>query len=346
MSAPGWSVVEVDARMMEDMRNLFLRVFGHPISPGLWRWKYGAGRGGAVGARSPEGNLLAHYGGTRRELVVFGHRVLAVQIGDVMVAQEGRAALSHKGPFGIVVQAFMSKHIGAINSALLGFGFPNARHMRLGERLGHYAQVDRIVELSWTVKPSVQYQQLPTVYQQAASVHALDWADPTTPVRIGKLWDAMRHELNGWVVASRDVDWWRHRFANHPEHRHAYFWVNKDEGSEISGAMVLRIHDTKVPEGVVWELMDWIAAPAHAQTIVRAAMDALASAGGGRLTNWCSSGVRQLLASTSPHVQEVCAVGITIPKNGITYPIGDVLSPSIEDLRGKWWLTSGDTDFR
>ena len=148
----GWRLVSVGDERAEDMSELFEKVFAQTMSPELWRWKYAGGRGMAVGALSPQGVLLAHYGGTRRDLQLGKSVYKAVQIGDVMVAAEGRSALSGKGPFGLVTEAFLDKHIKDATDTAFGFGFPSPRHMRLGQRLGHYQEVERIYELTWVLR--------------------------------------------------------------------------------------------------------------------------------------------------------------------------------------------------
>lgn len=343
MSDAGWTVVDIGTSHIAETQDLFLRVFGHTLSEALWLWKYDAGRGVGVGARSPGGKLLAHYGGTLRKIVVFGHDVLAIQIGDVMVAPEGRAALSHKGPFGIVVQAFLAKHIEIGNGPVFGFGFPNERHMRLGERLKHYVQVDKVFDLSWTL---VRSGDAVNVHQTGTYVQPLDWSDPTTSTRLDEIWVRMQHDLCDLVVGSRDFDWWRHRYANHPDHRYLCFWVNSQNLPQILGAIVLRAHVTPEAGGTVWELIDWVSSRDQTKTMLLAAKDVVVRAGGVRLMGWFSSLVRDEFAGTGAEVQEACSAGVTFPRNSVSFPIDSVFAPSKDDLRDKWWLTGGDTDFR
>ena len=198
MSAQRWSVVDMDAGQLGEVQSLFQRVFKHAMSESLWCWKYAGGRGVAVGARAPSGELLAHYGGTLRSVLLMGHPTLAVQIGDVMVAQEGRAALSHKGPFGMVVQAFFERHVGVGTGPALGFGFPNARHMRLGERLGHYAQVDKIFELTWPMGEHFGGSG-GHLLRSGATAKPVDWADPATALVLDTLWKGMKRDLRGFL---------------------------------------------------------------------------------------------------------------------------------------------------
>jgi hypothetical protein len=344
MSAPQWAVVDIGLKQMEDMRNLFQHVFGHPLSERLWRWKYDDGRGVAVGARAPDGALLAHYGGTFRTILFFGHPALTVQVGDVMVAREGRALLSHKGPFGMVMQGFLKQHIGVGRGPVLGFGFPNARAMRLGVLLDQYVRVDTVHELSWPVEKPVNH------WRQrlfGAFVSPVDWSDSSTAATLDTLWARMSRDLAGCIVPVRDSKWWSHRYANHPDYHYECFWVrSRWPVRRTLGAVVLRAHQSATTSGSVgvWELMDWLCPVADTQAMLQAAKDVVLARGGASLMGWFSSAARAQFSGAA--AQEVCAVSVTAPSNGRDYALGREGSSSVTSLGNKWWLTSGDTDFR
>ena len=323
MSHGGWRVVDIGREDVTDVCSLFKRVFGHPMSSGLWNWKYGSERGVGVGARSPEGELLAHYGGTYREILVGGWPCRAVHIGDVMVAAEGRAALSHKGPFGLVTEGFFGRHVGVDSGSALGFGFPNDRHMRLGERLGHYTRVDSIVELSWPCVQGVDF-----------VLEPVNWANASCESEIDQLWTGMKAGLVNFAIPARPGAWLRHRYANHPEHDYRCVWVRRHDDSERFGVIVLRRFCKGAGEQstVLWELMDWIALPELSPLMVAGAREMTAASGGIALTLWCSDAVAQCLESTAPNSTAVCAAAVTLPNSAPAHL--------------QWWLTGGDTDFR
>ncbi len=344
MSAPQWTVVDIGLAQMGDMRALFQGVFGHELSERMWRWKYDEGHGVAVGARAPSGELLAHYGGTFRTISFFGRPALAVQIGDVMVAREGRAMLSHKGPFGMVMQAFLKQHISTKNGPVLGFGFPNARAMRLGVLLGEYVQVDTIHELSWSVnRPANDWR----AYFLGTCVQEVDWNDSTTISLVDEVWRLMQRDLAGFVVPLRDANWWKHRYANHPEHKYQCFLIRSRWSRRTLGVIALRAHmaaSTSKSEAEVWELMDWVSAAKNTHAMLQAARAVVFENGGTSLMGWFSGTVKaQFPDATS---QEVCAVSVTAPNNDGKFSLGHELACSAAALMGKWWLTSGDTDFR
>ena len=346
MSESQWTVIDIGVAQIGETRDLFKRVFGQQLSEALWRWKYDAGRGVGVGARAPNGDLLAHYGGTLRQINFCDQPALAIQIGDVMVAPEGRAALAHKGPFGMVVEAFLNRHVGGAKGVVLGFGFPNARHMRLGEKLGHYVQVDTVSELSWHVP---RRSDNPNKVTTRLRIEALDWANPLTEVRLDGLWRKMKHDLRDSVVPTRDASWLRHRYANHPEHRYVCFWVRSIWLGRLLGAMVLRSHPpsaTQGPTATTWELIDWVAPKVKSEEMLLAAMEVVRQRGGTLLMGWFSSMVANSFTTAAISTKEACTAGVTVPGPNGRFQITNSFGLTVSDLRGNWWLTGGDTDFR
>ena len=323
MTGGAWRVLDVGADDVVDVSHLFERVFGHAMSRALWDWKYGGGRGIGVCARSPSSSMLAHYGGTYRELRWNGHSQHAIHIGDVMVASEGRAALSHKGPFGLVTEGFFQRFIGVGGDRALGFGFPNDGPMRLGERLGHYKKADDIFELRWTAKTSNEI-----------VVQPIDWSNPDCEAAMGAMCKDLMSELSGFVIPVRTYAWLKHRYANHPENSYKAFWVNDEISNARLGAVFLRPSSSGASSEQLgtWELMDWIAPLALSLSMVAAARQIVSSGAGNQLMLWCSGSIAELLVPSSPHLTRVCPAAITLPNS---IPAGL-----------KWWLTGGDTDFR
>jgi len=58
-----------------------------------------------------------------------------------MVDAMGIKSLTRKGPFFSLVSIFLEQHIGYGREALLGFGFPNQKHMKIATLLGLYSEV-------------------------------------------------------------------------------------------------------------------------------------------------------------------------------------------------------------
>jgi len=334
MSLPRWHAVELGAAQRHEVSALFAQVFGLPMSDALWRWKYDAGRGVATGTRDEQGHLLAHYGGTARVLMVNGVAVNAVQLGDVMVAEQARGVLSRRGPFATAATAFLERHVGVVDGFALGFGFPNQRHTRLGEKLGLYRALGNVQELSWACEdtPATSF------FGKAWDTSGLDWSDSRTDERLDRLWHALRDEAGSFVLPQRDAQWWRHRFANHPDGPYRCWWVRGRVSRRVWGAVALR---PGRQAGADWEILDLLGSMKHLNSLLLAARSLAARGLAGRLTGWFSealaSHVRSLDAGSGALVQMACPYCVT-QRRASDLPGAVMAQP--------WWLTGGDTDFR
>ncbi len=336
MSTRSWHAVELGAAQMEEIRALFAQVFGHPMSEALWRWKYDGGRGRATGTRGDDGSLLAHYGGTARTLICTGEAVQAVQLGDVMVKTEARGILSRQGPFATATQAFLQDHIGTPTGFALGFGFPNARHTRLGEKLGLYTPVGEILELRWKLSSCA------TPFWKRPWVTApIDWGMAGTDARLNALWQALRASAREFVLPQRDADWWRHRFANHPDGAYRCWWVRGRYARRILGAVVLR---PAKDAGGDWELLDWLGAMEHMPVLMAAARELAAQGGASVLTSWISQPLVRRLQDLAAPVDGIRATEQTACPHCVTQRMSAAVPTGIGGQ--PWWLTGGDTDFR
>lgn len=317
----GWLAPEDAA----EARRLFEAVFGAPISPAMWAWKYGDGRGQGVGVWTPDGQLVGHYGAMPRRIGFFGEPAMGVQIGDVMVRTDARAAASRRGPFALMTAYYLDREIGHGCRHLVGFGFPSSRHMKLAEILGLYKAVGRIQELTWPVAPW---------HDRWHTLQPLDLGAPGTTARIDALWQALREDTRHCVIPVRDGAWWSHRFGRHPDHRYQALALRQRLTGRLRGAVVLREHPGS---GGLWELMDWVAPVAQGEALVRAAAGWVHARGGTLFKAWCSEAVS---ARIRGHDGQVADLDVLIPTS-VRRP-----GPAPESLQGHWWLTGGDTDFR
>lgn len=328
MTAPRWHAVDVDREDISEVRTLFAEVFGQGMSEEVWRWKYADGRGAGTGARDEGGRLLAHYGGTARTLVVQDKCLAAVQMGDVMVIRHARGILSRRGPFATAANAFISRNVGLSGRFALGFGFPSARHARLGEALGIYHRLGEVMELTWPRAPA-KFQ-----FKLNMNCTAVDWQSPATPPRLDDLWKEFRADAPYFVLPKRDGDWWRHRYANHPEGRYRCWWIRSPLTRRITGALALR------PNGDSWELLDWLAPPRALPQLLACARS-LAAQAGAQLHGWFGAALIDMLTDADPThlaiMQKACDFCVTIQR-----------APHVPaDLLDRpWWITGGDTDFR
>jgi len=119
-----------------EILQLFSLVFQSEMSPAVWRWKY-LRDGSSLSAfvAEEDGEIVCHYGTIRQRVYWQGQEHQAWDAIDVMAhpRQQGR------GLFRRTVQAFMRE--SCEGQGLFLYGFPTARHKRLGEILVGYEPV-------------------------------------------------------------------------------------------------------------------------------------------------------------------------------------------------------------
>ncbi|MFN4263121.1 MAG: GNAT family N-acetyltransferase [Thioalkalivibrionaceae bacterium] len=376
-----WEVADARRIAPDRLHDLFKRVFHAPMSDAEWEWKYGAGRGQGIVALEA-GRVVAHYGGLWRRIECLGRPGWAVQVGDVMVAQDRRGVLVREGPFARCAKTFAEQYLLHCD---LGFGFPNARAMKVAERLGLYAPVDRISLLRWSA-PSMQTRPSRTTWD-SRMWQCVDWSwDPEherVRGRINRLWQLMRRDLRGAVCGVRDIEHLLWRYARRPGYSYQatfirHRWTRRDL------ALVIW---TRRGDEVEW--LDYVGSPGHIKRAAEALLEhccrADESAPRGvrddaTLTSSFSdqsTAVRSLFMWASGAVVSACVVPPRAEALTVRPPVDrsgegaqvtgvdaaasapevlplDVLIPiSVwsrpqypERVRGRWWLTGGDTDFR
>lgn len=312
---PRWRIGHVTEADFAEVAQLFQVVFAHPLSPELWAWKYADGRGNAVIA-SRGGEVIAHYGGMYRDVLIQGSPDWVFQICDVMVHPKERGVLTRQGPF-LLTAATSAEIYGP-----LGFGFPNARAMKVAEKMGLYAPADQMAEVHWTPSStSVRLRSRVRPVGVAASDHAA----------VNALWEAMAHDLKDGVVGVRDWAYVEHRYVNHPLNQYDVLMVTARLSGKPLGVVVLRRHDNGC------ELMDVIAPLANLPLVIDQARRMTARWGLSRLYCWVTQRHAARFVDCAG-TQE--ALDVMIPTSCWTD------DPRADALKGKWWLMSGDTDFR
>ncbi len=317
---PRWRLRHARAQDAPSLLRLFRQVFGHEMSPALWRWKYGDGRGGVIAQQ--DGEIVAHYGGMTRRIVLFGRPDRAFQICDVMVSSRERAVLTRTGPFFLTAAAFAER--AACTHIPFGYGFPNARVMRLAEKTGLYAEVGAMAEIRWT--PLSGRPRLTTrVRHMPAPLGARDREI------IDALWAKMKDDLRDAVAGVRDAQYVQHRYLDHPHHRYELLLVTSRFTGAARGLLVLRRHDR------VCELLDIVAPLKNIPGLVGQARRLLAHWGVGELYAWISRHQAGRFTATGG---EERPLDVRIPTSIW------IDGPPVESVRDRWWLMSGDTDFR
>ncbi len=319
--APRWRLSHLGRGQFEAFGELFVTVFGHAMAPALWQWKYGAGRGCAVVAWRGD-RLIAHYGGNLRRALAFGELVWALQICDAMVDPRERAVMTKTGAMYQVTAAFLELYQG-LGGIPLAFGFPNRRAMRLGERLGFYAEVGTLVELRW-----------PSLARSPRLMTRMAYLDPASSAdrrAVQVLWTAMAHDLGHGVIGVRDWDYLRYRYLDHPERHYELVLVRSRWTRVPLGLLVLHLEEDAVA------LTDLVAPLRHLPALLVQARRLTGLWGRSSLYAWITRqhAFRLTTANTAERDIEV-----SIPTN--TW-VPQPFSPA--QLANRWWLTIGDTDF-
>lgn len=313
---PRWLVGHASPGDFEDIATLFEGVFGHPLSRPLWEWKYGSGRGNAVLVRS-EGHVVAHYGGIYRDILRSGTPDRVAQIGDVMVLSKERGVLTRNGPFFLMGSSWPEVY------GPRGFGFPNSRAMRVAEKMGLYTQAGHMAQVRW--QPSAPRARLGSRVRSLRRGHAGDAA------RLDALWADMANDLRSSVLGVRDSAYLERRFFSHPENQYEVLLVSARFTGKPLGVVVLRRLEDAC------ELLDVIAPLANFERVIDQARRLCGRWGLPSLYGWTSS-TQLPVFLIGGGVQE--PLNVQIPASSWT------ADPQSELFVGKWWMTSGDTDFR
>lgn len=314
----------VARNQVPEMLTLFEQTFHHAMSPATWEWKYGSESGREIGMWRDH-QLIAHYGGIGRDILLFGQPQTAVQIGDVMVDARERGILTRRGPFYQVAATFLERYIGYGKPYLVGFGFPNERAMKLAERLGLYAEVGHMTEFAW--------QSLSKLPQWGTCLYLVesgddDWAADA----VNKCWQHMASDLQEAIVGVRTWRYLQYRYLGHPAQRYQVVVVKNRFGAKVRGVLVMR-HD---PDGS--EIVDIIASLAEIPLLVLHARRLTGLVNRQRrLTCRITGNFAAFFAATGGAQQPI---NIRIPANAWSD------GPKPETLRNNWWLMSGDMDFR
>lgn len=326
-----------------EMRALFAEVFGVEMSHAHWQWKYGEGRGQGVGvwrkletltepldAQGTTYKLVAHYGGTSREVVHFGQSVRAFQACDLMVSTGARSLLTRRGPLFLAAATFLEHELGYGAPHLLGVGFPNKRAYRAPAHLGLYAGcLARIQEVAW---PSLK-----TRPSLRLAVRELHQSDTHCSSKINGAWQEMRGSLGEYIVGVRDFSYIQHRYLNHPDKAYRLFALKNRLGSRVIGFFVLRVVGNQESGESRCEMLDAVCALHRIPILAHHARRVAGQLGCTSLFSWMSDNLLPLFQI--PEDAKVQDLDVLVPGNNWT------AGPPSESLAGHWWLTGGDTDF-
>lgn len=321
--APGEMLVR--ALTVDDLpafQALFLAVFGERISAERWARKYAAGQGEGHGIWLA-GQLIAHCGIFYRSTLVGGEVRRIGQLGDLMASPDKAGGLSRRGsPFFQLIQHVLARLRGPDNPDGLAFGFPSERAMRLGERLGLFTTIDLLYELIFPPRAAGFFSDrrqllLPT--------------DPSFDRIAGPLWQAMAKDLRQAMVGVRDAAYLRTRYFEHPNHQYRLCCIRRPLTGTPVGLIVLR------QLGDDWELSDLVAPLANVPRLLRAAQAEVAGLGGRRLQLW-------LTESYARRFADLAASCNRLEFRIMANPFSS--AELLQRFDRRWWLSSGDTDYR
>ncbi|MEY4640703.1 MAG: hypothetical protein RLZZ227_697 [Pseudomonadota bacterium] len=323
-SAPGTALT---VRALTDadapaMRALFAAIFNKDMSEALWNWKYARPQSAALGIwRGDE--LLAHYGGMGSDIWFKGAPATAMQICDVMVNPSVRQAVRKQSPFYQSTSAFLERYLGYGKPWLLGYGFPSDRHMDLAAHLKLYAPVGRMWELNWDlpVQPRVPFLLTTVVLHEGNFARYRATLDALAEQQRTALADRILVRKNAALVA------WR--YLNHPQESYTLILVRHRLTGKAVGLCVLKVEADRV----LW--MDALAPPANLPALAQVARAATWLLLRPRLSLWCSEPDVQRFGNVS----DAQPMPITTPAN-IWTP-----GPAPEELKDRWWLLAGDSDY-
>lgn len=315
-TTPRWQLRHVRATDFTEIASLFLEVFGHPLSRKLWDWKYANGHGNAVSA-SRDGVMIAHYGGMYREILLCGTPEWAYGGCDVMVHPKERGVMTRQGPF-LLTAATTAEIYGPV-----AFGFPTERAMLVAEKMGLYARAGQMTEVRW--EPSPPRARLRT------RVRALMQGNAEDQALVESMWGAMAHDLHDGVVGVRDWKYLGHRYFNHPHNYYEVLAVAARLTGKPLGIVVLRRLEGSC------ELLDVIAPLANLPLVIDQARRMTARWALPYLYCWITTNYAHWFVACAGKEE---ALNVLIPTSCWTD------DPRVDMLKNKWWLMSGDTDFR
>lgn len=314
---PRWQLSEITTEDYPAIQTLFETTFNQPLSRPLWQWKYGNGM--AIAAWR-QGEMVAHYGGVVRELSYFGVPKKGVQIVDVMVSNKERGVLTRKGPYFLVGATFPEYYAGYGAPILLGFGFPTQRAMQTAERLELYAEVGKMVEIRWQTTRGSAFLGSRIRHLVAFEAEKI----------VNMLWKQMSRDFSQAILGVRDWQHIQHRYLTHPQKQYEMLLISQRFTERPLGIVLLqRSADT-------CHLLDIIAPVKYFDLIIRQVSRIVGNWGIQTLNLWITENFAKIFTRLQGTVHPL---DIRIP-HCIWYA-----GPPTAEVKEKWWLMGGDTDF-
>lgn len=301
---------------------LFRSVFGHEISLAFLEWKYGNGLGESWVCQENDGEVLLHCGIFYRDILLAGGRFRIAQLVDLMAAPKQSGLSRKNSPFAVLMRKVLAGLPEPTNPDALAFGFPSARAMRLGEKVGVFRAVDEWFELGFPARAGGVFDRPP---------EALVSFDASCAKIIDELWLAMAADLADCPLGVRDAAYVARRYFHHPDYRYSCLLVRSRWLQRPLGMAVLRGGDTD------FELLDIIGPLSTMPEVLRRIQSWLYQRGGATF-RW---------NLTSRFAERFAPFAASCKLTEFRIMANPFCSPSVLDkFDHTWWLTGGDTDYR
>ncbi len=318
------------------LRSLFIKVFQQIPEENWWLTKYGDEPQAGTVAVDQNQNIIAYYGALSRRGHWHGGTLSVAQQADVMVAQAYRFATRQQSVFASVSRLFLHEQLGAHRAYQMAYGFPTARALKLGIRLGLYQEGDDLAYWEHRSPPSRM---------------GLGWQVATKSCRRQKSWQWV-NALKPFMADADNVFWlektgnyWQQRFRQHPQKDYRilklYRW------GRLRGVAVLqhRYQDSRVQQV---EIMDLALAGDHpdsAQKLIAAIINHSHKQGAEQTTAW---GTRRAIDELQRHAQSLHHPGESeVTGQGcMALPADSLDAPLATQIKNHCWMLGADTDFR
>lgn len=304
----------------DHLKALFLKSFDYEISPDLWEWKMMTMQGfGMCCFKNDE--MIAFYGGLPRSFHYREKILPFLQVRDVMVDPKMRGILRRRGPFALTTEKFLDHFVSEDGKIVSAFGFPNDRHLRVGNLSGLYEPHDKVYEHCWQAKRQISFQRInPLTLAQFQTDKTQSSYESSA--------EAMYQELDSFLVAHRDSAYLIKRYFEHPTYD--YKVLECVSLFSKNTYCVLKELDNKT-----LEIMDIIGSPSEFRSTLKAVSNLAFKNGYKKLTGWFSQSAIDFIGSESRQ-EQVCGVPKPM-RHGIKWD---------SDMDRHMWLTAGDTDFK
>ncbi len=225
------------------------------------------------------------------------------------------------GPLYLTASHLLNHCTGSNQPCALGFGFAHDDPLKQNAHLGILVPVGEMLELVWPARRSDAY-----------IGHHIDVANPQHRAQLEQLFTQMRAALSPYMLGERGVNYIQQRYLEHPLYQYQVKLVSRANAPRtVLGMVVLRVVDEQVL------IMDLVGEPQYFTNLIEYAQTQNTSLGAHQLSMWISADHLPLLGNGYTRVEDSSVRTPTI----LNLP-----SPDTSALVGRWFLTTGDTDFK